>query len=203
MSIGEFFSQNFELSDPAVISALSASSAPRHLNEGELLLREGEVQHEVPFLVHGVIRGFYFDENGKEITDCLVVQPGMPAVAMAEIEKRSSLYLQALEESDLLVISIHDVRDLLDRYPVLMKIYNQLLVAAFSTHWELKAIVCREKATERYKWFLQRYPGLIERISNKYIASFLGITPVTLSRIRRQLRDQKDVGETTNDENDS
>lgn len=203
MSIGEFFSQNFELSDPAVISALSASSAPRHLNEGELLLREGEVQHEVPFLVHGVIRGFYFDENGKEITDCLVVQPGMPAVAMAEIEKRSSLYLQALEESDLLVISIHDVRDLLDRYPVLMKIYNQLLVAAFSTHWELKAIVCREKATERYKWFLQRYPGLIERISNKYIASFLGITPVTLSRIRRQLRDQKDVVETTNDENDS
>lgn len=202
MPIGEFYSQNFQLSDPAAISALSTASAPRHLKEGELLLREGEVQQEVPFLVHGVIRGFYFDVNGKEITDCLVVQPGMPAVAMAEIEKRSSLYLEALEESDLLVISVHDVRNLLDEYPVLMKIYNQLLVEAFSAHWELKAIVCRKNATERYKWFLQRYPGLIERISNKYIASFLGITPVTLSRIRRQLRDQKDVREKINKEND-
>lgn len=189
MPIGEFFSKNFQLNDPEVISALSAASAPRYLKAGELLLREGEVQHEVPFLVNGVIRGFYFDEHGKEITDCLVVQPGMPAVAMAEVEKRSSMYLEALEESDLLVISVHDVRNLLDQYPVLMKIYNQLLVAAFSAHWELKAIVCRKNATERYQWFLQRYPGLIERISNKYIASFLGITPVTLSRVRRKLRD--------------
>ena len=43
---------------------------------------------------------------------------------------------------------------------------------------------------ERYQWFLARYPGLISTVNNKHIASFLGMTPVTLSRLRRQVREQ-------------
>ena len=47
---------------------------------------------------------------------------------------------------------------------------------------------------ERYQWFLKHYPGLIQTVSNKHIASFLGMTPVTLSRLRRKLRDEKLAG---------
>lgn len=191
MPIGEFFAQNFQLHDPKAVAALAASSAPRYVKQGELILRQGEIQNEVPFLVNGIIRGFYFDINGKEITDCLVVKPGFPAVAMAEMGKPSPIYLEALEDSSFLVISMHDVQRLLEEYPVLLWLYNQLLASAFSIHWELKTALCRNTAMQRYQWFLKNYPGLIERISNKCIASFLGMTPVTLSRLRRALREQE------------
>ncbi len=60
---------------------------------------------------------------------------------------------------------------------------------AFAMHWEIKTMICRNNAMQRYQWFLKTYPRLVDRISNKHVASFLGITPVTLSRLRRTLRE--------------
>ena len=48
---------------------------------------------------------------------------------------------------------------------------------------------------QRYQWFLENYPGLIHTLNNKHIASFLGMTPVTLSRLRHQLRKTEKVAE--------
>ena len=56
-------------------------------------------------------------------------------------------------------------------------------------HWEIKTITTQHTAIERYQWFLKAYPGLIDHVSNKHIASFLGMTPVTLSRLRRAIRE--------------
>ena len=76
------------------------------------------------------------------------------------------------------------------------KLYNELLIKALNEHWKLKQILNSYTAVQRYQWFLDEYPGLIGKVSNKYIASFLGMTPVTLSRLRRTLReDQKKVNE--------
>ena len=52
-------------------------------------------------------------------------------------------------------------------------------------------MVCRNTAMQRYQWFLEAYPGFIDKVSNKHIASFLGMTPVTLSRLRRVLREKE------------
>ena len=73
-----------------------------------------------------------------------------------------------------------------------MSLYNRLLQQSSQVHWEIKNMLCQHNAMERYQWFLRAYPGLIEQISNKYVASFLGITPVTLSRLRRALREGQD-----------
>ena len=75
-------------------------------------------------------------------------------------------------------------------YEEAMALYNQMLIAALKAHWELKRVLNSYTAAERYQWFLDKYPGLIDKVSNKYIASFLGMTPVTLSRLRRMLREK-------------
>lgn len=62
------------------------------------------------------------------------------------------------------------------------------------SHWELKRVLNSCTAVQRYQWFLEEYPGLIDRVSNKYIASFLGMTPVTLSWLRRTLREENKGG---------
>lgn len=186
----DFFRTLLHLEDGGLLRALSDVSVPLHLRRGELLMREGMLPDMVPILVRGIVRGFYFDVDGQEITDCFAVQAGSPVMAAAGLRVPSPLYLDVLTDSDFLTISIPEVQRLLDQYPELLRLYNRLLIQSFSTHWEIKAILRRGTAMERYQWFLHTYPGLIDRISNKYVASFLGMTPVTLSRLRRVLREQ-------------
>ena len=74
-------------------------------------------------------------------------------------------------------------------------LYNQLLTDALERNWEMKQVLAQCTALQRYQWFLEEYPGIIDRVNNKYIASFLGMTPVSLSRLRRELRGRQDSGE--------
>lgn len=59
----------------------------------------------------------------------------------------------------------------------------------------MKQVLAQCTALQRYQWFLEEYPGIIDQVNNKYIASFLGMTPVSLSRLRRELRGRQDSGE--------
>ena len=58
-------------------------------------------------------------------------------------------------------------------------------------------ILSSYSAMQRYQWFLEEYPGIIHRVSHKYIASFLGMTPVTLSRLRKTLREEETLDSKT------
>ena len=101
--------------------------------------------------------------------------------------------VEALSDSEVFVISNRNVMELLRKNPQLVYIYNKLLLESLESHWKIKTVVSQKTALERYNWFLKVYPGLINQICNKHIASFLGMTPVTLSRLRHTIRlmDQK------------
>ena len=69
------------------------------------------------------------------------------------------------------------------------------LLESLSHHVEVKKMLYQYTAAQKYAWFLEKYPGLDEVIGDKYIASFLGVTPVTLSRSRKALGGTKGGGE--------
>lgn len=191
MTPRDVFEKTLHLTDSEVIEDLSDACIPLHLAAGDFLIREGEKPAVVPFLLKGIVRGFLFDVNGREITDCFAVQPGIPVMTSADLQAPSPLSMDALVDSDFLTIPIPEIQRLLERYSELQRLYNQLLIASFSMHWEIKLTLCRDTAMQKYQWFLQKYPGLVDQISNKYIASFLGMTPVTLSKLRRVLREKE------------
>ena len=84
-----------------------------------------------------------------------------------------------------LAVPIADIQRLLGQYEQLQQLYHQLLLDSFARHWRSKppCAAARHTATT-YQWFLEKYPGLIDQIHHRSIASFLGMTPVTLSRQR-------------------
>ena len=126
----------------------------------------------VPFLLKGIVRGFLFDVNGQEITDCFAVQPGIPVMTSADLRAPSPLSMDAMVPSEFLTIPIPEVQRLLERYPALQQLYHRLLIESFSMHWEMKLTLCRDTAMQKYQWFLRKYPGLVDQISSKYIARF-------------------------------
>lgn len=156
------------------------------------MVRIGEVQNEVYFLETGIARGYFLDVNGKDVTDCFGFRCGTAAVSFSQLELNvpSPMSIEMLEEGNFFCVPISVVIRLQKQYEEVRMLYNHLLIDAMKEHWELKHILNSYTALQRYQWFLEKYPGLIDKVSNKYIASFLGMTPVTLSRLRRTLREE-------------
>lgn len=192
LDIKEFYRNILNVSDPNLIQTLATNSRTYFVQKGNIITNIGDLNTKICFLKEGLFRGFFFDINGREITDCFGFIPGTPAVSCLDLDMPTPIGIEALEDCTLVSISFEVLSALIKSDMQIMNIYNQLLKTSLKVHWEIKIMLAQYTASERYMWFLERFPGLIERISHKYIASFLGITPVQLSRIRRAIREKED-----------
>lgn len=190
MRTDEFYSEVFHLSDRDLIRKLESRTKRKIIRKGEVIAREGEVQTWIYFLLNGVLRGYFLDGRGRDITDCFAFQCGEPVVSCIKLGEPSYISIEALSEVEVLAIPVLEAENLIAGYPILMRLYNELLTNSLRYHWSMKALMYQFTAMERYQWFLNRYPGLIERVSGKHVASLLGMTSVTLSRLKRTMREQ-------------
>ena len=188
MDPNTFFTQILPIQDEALRARVTALSQVRQLDKGDFLVREGETMTQITFLLSGILRGFFLDYNGRDITDCFGVRCGAPAVATFRLDAPSPISIQALTDTQVLSIPMAEARDLLEHDVRLVYLYNQLLQASMEEHWHLKTVLHKRSAMERYQWFLETYPGLIDQATHRYVASFLEMSPVTLSRLRSALR---------------
>lgn len=187
----DFYQNVFHLKDKELIQQFSDATKIRCMKRGEYVVRIGEVLNEVYFMEKGITRGYFLDVNGKDVTDCFSFSCGSTVMPFCQLELDISapMTIEVLEDAKFFCIPIFVVIELQNNYVEVTRLYNQLLIKALNEHWKLKQILNSYTAVQRYQWFLEEYPGLIGKVSNKYIASFLGMTPVTLSRLRRNLRD--------------
>ena len=181
------------MKDKDLIQQFSDATKIRCMKRGEYIVRIGEVLNEVCFMEKGITRGYFLDVNGKDVTDCFSFSCGSTVMPFCQLELDipSPMTIEVLEAARFFCISISDVIELQNKYMEVTKLYNQLLIKALNEHWKLKQILNSYTAVQRYQWFLDEYPRLIGKVSNKYIASFLGMTPVTLSRLRKTIRKGK------------
>mgnify|MGYP002803369138 FL=1 len=181
------------MKDEGLIQRISSATEHRYLKKGEFVVRIGETLSDVYFLETGIARGYLLDAGGKDVTDCFSFQCGNAVMPFCQMETDipSSMAIEMLEEGSFFCVPISEVMELQKSYHEVTLFYNRLLIKALNEHWRLKQILNQYTAIQRYQWFLQEYPDLINRVSNKHIASFIGMTPVTLSRLRRTLREDR------------
>ena len=189
MTAYDFYKNILHMTDEKIIQALLRRTEIRHVKAGTFIANQGEMQNYMEFLIQGILRGFYIDSEGREITDCFSMRCGDPAVSTFGPEAPSPISIEASTDCELLSVPIQEIMFWVNSDIDCLKIYNELLKKAMRVHWEIKTITTQHTAIERYQWFLKAYPGLIDHVSNKRIASFLGMTPVTLSRLRRAIRE--------------
>lgn len=189
MNTKDFYIQVFNIHSQDLLNDLLEISNISVYKKGALYIKAGEKIQNVPFLIDGLFRGFFMDVNGDEVTDCIGFRIGTTMMSSFTLEGTSNLNIEMLTDSTVLNISSNALMHLLTKYPELLNIYNHLLTQSLEYHHQIKSLLYQCTAMERYEWFLQEYPDIINRINNKYIASFLNMTPVTLSRLRRTIRE--------------
>ena len=169
MQIEEYYRKIFRLTEEDLLEQLVSVTEIKILGKGELLACEGTPQTQVHFLIQGLLRGYFWAANGDDITDCFTFQCGAPAMPSLALGETASISIEALENSELLALPIPVVVEALQSRPTLVRIYNELLLRSLRYHWEIKSLMYQYTATERYLWFLKRYPNLAGKVKGKHM----------------------------------
>lgn len=148
----------------------------------------GKVPQQVGFVVEGVIRGCYYNNKGEEITRCFIPENNLAVdYPNFETNSASSEYLQACTDCRLIVFSKQVWEELSQTIVGWDNIKNKMVQKCLYQK-SRKSPVISQDATTRYREFLENYPTLINRIALSHIASYLGVTQQSLSRIRKNIR---------------
>jgi len=170
-------------------SDFSAIFTESHLRRGDYFALEGRVEMRFGFLLQGVMRAFYRNQEGVEYNKTFfTAHDFFGAYASLVTGKPNRIHVQALTDCTLLSASYRDLTALFPRHRSLETL-ARLIAERFYIEKEQREIeLVLLQADERYRIFRDNYPGLENDIPQYHIASYLGITPTQLSRIRARFR---------------
>lgn len=161
---------------------------PKKLKKHQFLLNEGDVCRHVGFVNSGCLREYEIDSRGTEhilqfaiedwwVSDLHSFLSGLPA----------KYNIDALQDSEVLLLERSAREELLDNCPKMERFFRLLIEANYVAKQQRIADSLSASAEERYLKFIKTYPKIFEQVPQNQIASYLGITPQSLSRIRKEL----------------
>lgn len=159
---------------------------PISFSKNTIIEEEGKVPQFLYFVVSGFIRLFYYNEKGEEITPHINCPPGFITSYFHFMnETISSENLECITDCDLLRISKNQLETIINK----KKIFKDFSLSVFQEALTYNENRANELATltaeERYNKLIKNYPSIIQNVPLQYIASFLGMNPKSLSRIRK------------------
>lgn len=161
---------------------------PKSIFKDGFFLQNGEQSTEIGLVLTGVFRSFYIDQAGNDVTKYFYAQGEILLSYYAHLSQTESKYsIQALEDSEILVTNISEFEKVIEKNYQLLLFYKKMVDAMLVKKEKHASSFTLLSSTQRYQQFLTDYPGFEKRIKQYQLASYLGMTPVTLSRIRKKL----------------
>ncbi|MEO6894181.1 MAG: Crp/Fnr family transcriptional regulator [Ginsengibacter sp.] len=165
---------------------------PKKLRKRQYLLQEGDVCRYTAFVEKGMLRTFTVDEKGNEPILQFSFEGWWIADLYSFLTEEPSLYnIEALENCELLLITKPSWDNLLEKVPAFERYFRILIQNNLIATQRRLMSSLSESAEEKYRKLIDNFPGCLQRVPQHMIASYLGITPETLSRIRGQIASAK------------
>ena len=164
----------------------------RKLKNKEILIRKGEFSQTLFFILSGMMRGYFNNQKGEEINVFLRPEHTVSGVPDSLFANKSTKYsFESILETELLLFELKDLEALSLKLPNISKLYLAGLQENIQTLIFRVESLVDKMPEERYQDLLERSPQFFQKAFNKHIANYLGITPVSLSRIIKRKKDPK------------
>ena len=188
--IKKAFSQ-FTFLNPKDLFQLASIAKLGTLKKDEHLLKEGELNYNIVIVLKGLLRHYVIDEKGEEKTLRFVPEKKQTAMMDTIFHKKPATEnIMALEDSVFLKFDFREIDRLVSDNLRLLKIQNQSFRDVITDNVEQIKFLTVFSPEKRYQYFCKTYPNLEQRVKQKYLASFLGVTPTSLSRMRTRIAQQ-------------
>lgn len=159
------------------------------VNAGECLLRQGEHSSRMFFLCHGTVRYFSISETGKEYTQTIAKAPRPVGSTQALTLDQPALFsIEAVSTSIAISFPWQTFYQQMSQDLAFTQAYAMFLESIFIHKEQKEHAMVKHSATQRYLDFCRDFPDLKDTLPKQQIASYIGITPIALSRIRAQLK---------------
>ncbi len=185
--LSTFLTSNLDIDENEILSIVENCTV-KNFQKGTFLLKQNEHCKHTFFVEKGLLRQFSIDQKGRE--HILVFAPENWFVTDREstyFNKPSAYYIQALEDSKVAIIDENFIHLLSEKIPSFINFNNKLLHNHIRHLQNRINLLLSTNAKEKYLQFIQMYPDILLRVPQIMVASYLGITPESLSRVRRKL----------------
>lgn len=157
----------------------------RKIPKKTILLSAGEICNFEAYINKGCIREYFVDRDGIELTLQFAIEDWWVSdITSFEDQVPSDMYIETLEDCELLVLTRQAKENLISELPQLERMFRLMIQRHLSKLQKRLFKTVSSTAMEQYVEFITRYPTISQRVSQQYIASYLGITPEFLSRLR-------------------
>ena len=196
MSFNEYFKNRYPYLQPSDFEDFSVIANSKRLKRGEKLIDLGERKKEVMFVVKGIIRGYLINYNGKEITTAILQEyHAFGAYEPLILDQPTNHVYECLEDTELVVVKFSDLEELTRKNERIKKVIDTIVFDILVTTIRRTESFIIHSPESRYKNFVEENGDLLQRVSQKHIASYLGITPVSFSRLKKRIYEAQEEDE--------
>lgn len=172
---------------PPEKAALEQILQPRTLQKNEHFLKEGELCESIAFIEKGSVRYYYQLEDKQVCKDFLLENGLIGSFGSIFSQEPSAIFIQALEETEIVEMKYEDVLQLCEKYPIWNQLARIILQEQIVRAEKREGAFLKDLPETRFKALIAEHPTIFKRVSLQYIASYLGMTRETLSRYRNKL----------------
>lgn len=160
----------------------------KKVKKGEVLLREGDLCEGFFFVEKGLLRMYSIDKNGKEHIIQFAPENWIVSDRSSQFfNEKSNYYIDAIENSEILILENGIISNLAKRFSIVVR-NNEVLLQKHIRNLQSRInSLMSDTAEQRYLKFVKKYPDILLRVPQWMVASYLGITPESLSRVRKEL----------------
>ena len=191
LDIRAFYRDTLGVQGDDVLDLCTKNTSYVYRNKGEVFVHPGEPVTMVRFVISGVSRSYVLGPEGEDNVICFGFRYGQPLLGASSLSAKTILFQEAVTDMELLEIPAFIVQQGIRMEVANAAVYERLFSEDYDRQTQVQIALSTLNGEDRYRWFCKDYADIVDVVPQNYIASFLGLQPQSLSRIKRQMKERE------------